>query len=204
MGARKLVDLTADDIDRWLADKAKELSTRTLRELRSILVRSISRAQARDKVKRNVALLCEIPRGKEGRPSKSLTLDQAEAVLKASEGTVLHAYIVLSLLLGARTEELRALAWSHVDLDGTPPSIMVWHSVREGGDTKTRKSRRTLAMPRRCADALKFHRERQEVTKRAAGDDCRTTASCSRPRSARSSTRTTSGARSGPYSRRPA
>lgn len=169
LGARKLVDLTADDVDRWLADKAKDLSTRTLRELRSILVRSITRAQARDKVKRNVVLLCEIPKGRDGRPSKSLTLDQAEAVLKASEGTALHAYVVLSLLLGARTEELRALTWSHVSMDTTPPSIMVWRSVREGGDTKTKKSRRTLAMPRRCVDALKLHRERQEVAKKAAG-----------------------------------
>ncbi|WP_101789150.1 site-specific integrase [Nonomuraea indica] len=175
LGARKLVDLTADDVDHWLADKAKELSTRTFRELRSIFVRSIfvrsiSRAQARDKVKRNVVLLCEIPKGKEGRPSKSLTLDQAEAILKASEGTALHAYIVMSLLLGARTEELRALTWSHVNLDSTPPSIMVWRSVREGGDTKTRKSRRTLAMPKRCVDALKLHRECQDVAKKAAGD----------------------------------
>ncbi|MER5628673.1 site-specific integrase [Streptosporangium sp. NPDC002544] len=72
-------------------------------------------------------------------------------------------------LLGARTEELRALTWPHVDLDGTPPSIMVWRSVREGGDTKTRKSRRTLAMPRRCVDALKLHRERQDVARKAAG-----------------------------------
>ncbi|MFB4279135.1 tyrosine recombinase XerC [Nonomuraea sp. MTCD27] len=170
LGARKLVDLSADDVDRWLADKSKDLSTRTLRELRSILVRSISRAQARDKVKRNVVLLCEIPKGKGGRPSKSLTLAQAEAVLKASEGTALHAYVVLSLLLGARTEELRALTWSHVNMDSTPPSIMVWRSVREGGDTKTKKSRRTLAVPRRCVDALKLHRERQEVAKKAAGD----------------------------------
>ncbi|MET8336912.1 hypothetical protein ABZV14_26430 [Streptosporangium canum] len=75
----------------------------------SILVRAISRTQARDKVERNVALLCEVPKGEEGRPSKSRTLDQAEAALKASEGTALHAYVVLSLLLGARTEELRAL-----------------------------------------------------------------------------------------------
>ncbi|MET8984494.1 site-specific integrase [Nonomuraea wenchangensis] len=170
LGARKLLDLTADDVDRWPADKSKDLSTRTLRELRSILVRSISRAQARDKVKRNVVLLCEIPKGKESRPSKSLTLTQAEAVLKASEGTALHAYVVLSLLLGARTEELRALTWSHVNLDGTPPSIMVWRSVREGGDTKTKKSRRTLAMPRRCVDALKLHHERQDVAKKAVGD----------------------------------
>jgi hypothetical protein len=31
LGARKLVDLSADDVDRWLADKSKELSTRSLR-----------------------------------------------------------------------------------------------------------------------------------------------------------------------------
>ncbi|GAA3409214.1 site-specific integrase [Streptosporangium vulgare] len=120
-------------------------------------------------MKRNVALLWKIPRGREGRPSTSLTLDQAEAVFKASEGTALHAYIVLSLLLGAHTEELRALTWSHVDLDGTLPSIMVWHSVQEGGNTKTRKSRRTPAMPKRCVDALKLHREQQDVARKAAG-----------------------------------
>jgi site-specific recombinase XerD len=31
------------------------------------------------------------------------------------------------------------------------------------------KSRRTLAMPQRCADALKAHRERQDVARKAAG-----------------------------------
>ncbi len=177
LGAAKLIRLSADDVDRWLAEKAKELSTRTLREVRSILVRAVSRAQARDKVKRNVVLLCEIPKGREGRPSKSLTLDQAEAVLTASEGTSLHAYIVLSLLIGARTEELRALTWDHVDLEGkpdaeppVPPSIMVWRSVRAGGDTKTEKSRRTLALPKRCVDALLSHRERQAVSRKAAGE----------------------------------
>jgi integrase len=66
---------------------------------------------------------------------------QAEALLAAAENTSLHAYIVVSLLTGARTEELRALTWSYVDLDSDPPFIMVWRSVRAGGDTKTRKSR---------------------------------------------------------------
>jgi hypothetical protein len=63
LGARKLRRLSADDVDRWLADKSKCLSSRTLQDIRSILRRSVSRAQARDKVKRNVVLLCEIPRG---------------------------------------------------------------------------------------------------------------------------------------------
>jgi len=112
-------------------------------------------------VKRNVALLCDVPTGRPGRRSKSLTLDQANSVINAASGSPLYAYIVLSLLIGARTEELRALRWNHVDLAGkpdttlpVPPSIEVWRSVRAGGDTKTKRSRRTLAIPQRCVDAL--------------------------------------------------
>jgi integrase len=169
LGARKLRDLSADDVDKWLAEKAQILSTRTLQEVRSVLKRAITRAQARDKVKRNVVLLCEVPQGRTGRPSKSLTLVQAEALLAAAENTSLYAYIVLSLLTGARTEELRALTWSYVDLDSDPPFIMVWRSVRAGGDTKTRKSRRTLKLPQRCVDVLSDHHESQEKIRQAAG-----------------------------------
>src|SRR5271166_6616820 len=86
LGARKLRDLSADDIDKWLADKAQVVSTRTLREVRSVLKRAITRAQARDKVKRNVVVLCDIPQGRTGRPSKSLTLTQAEALLQTLKG----------------------------------------------------------------------------------------------------------------------
>jgi integrase len=170
LGARKLRDLSADDIDRWLADKAQTLSTRTLQEVRSVLKRAVTRAQARDKVKRNVVLLCEVPQGRTGRPSKSLTLIQAEALLVAAENSSLRAYIVLSLLTGARTEELRALTWSYVDLDSDPPFLMVWRSVRAGGETKTRKSRRTLKLPQRCVDVLRDHQERQNQIRSAAGD----------------------------------
>jgi integrase len=121
-------------------------------------------------------LLCDIPKGRKGRPSKSLTFAQAEALLDAAQGTILHAYIVLSLLTGARTEELRDLRWDHVDLVGdpeasppVPPFIAVWRSVRAGGDTKTKKSRRTLALPQRCVDVLREHHTRQDQIRQAAG-----------------------------------
>ena len=161
LGKRKLRQLAVEDVDRLLSDKSDSLSTRSLKIIHSILNRAVTHAQARDKVRRNVITLCSVPAGRQGRPSKSLTLDQAEAIIQASEKSPLHAYIVLSLLTGARTEELRALCWCHVDLAGNPeanpplpPSIAIWRSVRAGGDTKTRKSRRTLAMAQRCADAL--------------------------------------------------
>lgn len=176
LGARKLRDLSADEVDRWLQEKAKVLSTSSLTMARACLNRSVKRAMARDKVKRNVVELCAVPKGKPGRPSKSLSLAQAEGVLAAAEDSPLHAYIVVSLLTGGRTEELRPLKWEHVDLEGAPdaeppipPHIAVWRSVRRTGDTKTRKSRRTLALPGRAIDALKVQQERQSRHRRAAG-----------------------------------
>ncbi|MHA6779882.1 site-specific integrase [Pseudonocardia saturnea] len=176
LGSRKLTELSAEDVDRWLADKARTLSTRTLQDIKAILRRSVTRAQARDKVKRNVVLLCETPTGQIGRPSKALTLEQAQALVDKATGSTMGAYVIVSLLTGARTEELRPLTWSHVDLAGnasaTPPvrpHMMVWRSVRAGGDTKTKKSRRTLALPQRCVEALSEQRERQRTARSCAG-----------------------------------
>jgi integrase len=173
LGARKLRELTADDVDQWLAGKAKHLSTDTLRQIRSILRRSVARAQARDKVKRNVVMLCDVPKGQPGRPSKSLTLDQARAVLAAADRANVRtsAYIVLSLLTGMRTEEMRGLIWPYVvaydeghqawvsvaeaGWDHADFAVYVWRSERVTGDTKTKKSRRTLKLPQRCVEALR-------------------------------------------------
>jgi integrase len=171
LGARQLRELSADDVDKWLEKEARQLSTRSLGTIRSILRRAVTRAQARDKVKRNVVLLCETPRGRTGRPSKAMTFDQAEEVLAADDGTAMHAYVVVSLLTGARTEEMRGLRWDHVvaydeqdqtwipvtraGWDHQKFAIYVWRSVRARGDTKTRKSRRSLALPKRAVVALR-------------------------------------------------
>ena len=94
---------------------APRLSTRTLQIAHNVLVRAIRLAERDDLVGRNVAALVDTPKGQAaGRPSKSLTLEQAVALMAAAEGTRLEAYIVLSLLTGLRTEEVRALRWDHV------------------------------------------------------------------------------------------
>ena len=159
----------AEQVDAWLADRAKVLATDTVSMLLSILRRTIRRAQARDMVRRNVAMLSEAPHGQEGRRSKSLTLVEAKSLLRAAEGTPMAAYVVVSLLTGARTEELRALTWSHLDLDGDPPSMQVWRSVRRGGETKTAGSRRTFELPTRCVSTLREHRLVQDSVRAASG-----------------------------------
>jgi integrase len=169
-GTRGKPGLSADEVDEWLTEKAAVLATRTLQDLHSILRRSITRAQKREKVKRNVVQLCEVPTGRAGRPSKSLTFEQAVALLVAAQEdrSTIGTYIVVSLLNGPRTEEARPLRWSHVDLEGVPdanppvpPHVKVWRSVRAHGDTKTRKSRRSIALAARSVDALKAHKVRQ-------------------------------------------
>ena len=159
LGQRKLSELTADEVGKWLAGKATSLSSDTLRRIIGILRQSIRRAEAQEIVHRNVAMLADVPKGIAGRPSKSLDLTQAQALLEAADAyPAMKAYIVLSLLTGARTEELRALTWDHLSLDTEPPFVELWRSVREGSDTKTSTSRRTLELPRRAVDALRATR----------------------------------------------
>ena len=139
--------------------------------------------------------LIDTPKGQHGRPSKSLTLDQAVAVITAARtlpvmelrpglkdvrrpAALMHAYIVLSLLSGIRTEEARALRWAHVDLDGdpaarppVPPHVAVWRSVRGHGETKTERSRRTLGLPAAAVQALGAWSGSQAEERLAAGED---------------------------------
>lgn len=85
---------------------------------------------------------------------------------------------MLSLLVGARTEEMRALRWARVDLIGqpeanppVPPTIEIWRSVRAKGDTKTQKSRRTLVLSARVVEAVAAHGETQNKMRAQLGLD---------------------------------
>jgi integrase len=110
---------------------------------------------------------------------------KAKALLATAERTRWHAYVALSMLAGIRTEEARALRWDHVvtridEATGWQPvttagfdaarsgdiryAIYVRRSERYGGDTKAEKSRRTLALPQRCVEALRQHRDSHEVS----------------------------------------
>jgi integrase len=193
IGARKLRDLTADEVRQALAAMASDYSSAAVTMGHLALKRAIRHAEASDLLSRNVAALVDTPKGREGRPSRSLTLEQALAVITAARtlpaielrpglkdvrrpAELMHAYITLSLLAGIRTEEARALRWQHLDLDGdlhadppVPPHVAVWRSVRVHGETKTERSRRTLALPRLAVAALRGLAEAQAKERAAAG-----------------------------------
>jgi len=183
LGTIRLSALTAGDVEAALTVLASNVSTRTVQISHNVLVRAIRHAERHDLVGRNVAALVKAPRGQTGRPSNAMTLEQAMALLDAAQGTRLEAYIVVSLFAGLRTEEVRALRWDHVvawvggqwqpvadvGFEHEQLAVFVWRSDRAGGDTKTPKSRRTLALPRRCALALREQRIHQVEDRLSAG-----------------------------------
>ncbi|HLI77316.1 MAG TPA: hypothetical protein VKV02_10260 [Acidobacteriaceae bacterium] len=206
IGHKKLRELTAADVRKALSTMAAGYSSAAVVMGHNALTRTIRHAEAQDLVGRNVATLVDTPKGQAGRPSKSLTLEQATALLRASAQEhaplelrtglkdrrrppeLMHAYVMLSLTVGLRTEEIRALRWDHVALDEAPESqppvpahVSVWRSVRSHGDTKTELSRRTLELPQATSEALRACWSSKQTNDSMRERDGRTTISCSRP-----------------------
>ena len=76
---------------------------------------AIRHAEANDLVARNVATLADTPKGQDGRPSRSLTLDQAVAVI-----TVARTLPVLELRPGLK--DFRRPARTHARLHHAQPA----------------------------------------------------------------------------------
>src|ERR1700761_8159656 len=168
IGPIPLKDLSVQDVRTALKKMAATHSTRTLQKGHNCLTRAVRHAEGQDLVRRNVSALVYTPRGREGRPSHSLTLEQASALLAAAEASRLRAFIVLCLLTGVRSEEARALTWEHVDL--AAGTISVWRAGRAHGGTQTNRARRTLKLPEIAVGALRGQRDRQARERAEAGE----------------------------------
>ena len=84
--------------------------------------------------------------------------------------SLMHAYIVVSVMAGVRPGEARAIGWEQdVDLDGNPPSDAVLRADRAGGDTKTPRSRRALKLAQLAVEALREWQADQAAEREAAG-----------------------------------
>ena len=167
LGSVKFVELKVRDVDFALGKLAQRLSTRSVRLARMILIQATRNAMVNDLVVRNAADLAAVPTGLAGRPSRSLNLEQALAVLDTAKGERLWPYVAVSMLGGIRTEEARALRWSEVDLEAG--TVAVYRSVRRTGETRTEKSRRVFQIPEIAVAALRDLVLRQAAYRAKAG-----------------------------------
>lgn len=170
IGHTRLKDLTADDVETWLNGRSALLTSSSLGIAHSILKRSIRRAARHDRVGRNVAELVDTPNGKAARKSRSLSLEQATALLEEASKPEhrLGAYIILAIVSGLRTEELRTLRWDDVELDTA--TVYVLRADRHRDETKTALSRRGLGIADMAVEALRALKTRQTAERLKAGE----------------------------------
>ena len=147
-------------------------SPRTASHARTFLRTVLKSAQRWGLVSENVAALSEPPRV-ESKDVEPLAPDRAQAIPEAVRGDRLQALFDLVLVLGLRQSEALAIQWDDVDFDSR--ELRVRRSLqRYGGDyhldaTKTRRSRRTLALPDPVVSSLRAHRTRQLEERLTAG-----------------------------------
>ncbi|MEU0704514.1 tyrosine-type recombinase/integrase [Streptomyces bacillaris] len=152
---------------------SKWLSPLTLAYIHSVLKSALEHAVREEEIPRNVArnVRTGTPRPRRFEP---LTASEARQLLTATQDHRLHALFELALHTGLRKGELLGLRWEDLDLDaGTAAIRRTLQRTAAGGlttlPTKTRASERRIALPTRCAQSLKLHREQQQREREAAG-----------------------------------
>jgi integrase len=172
LGKLRLRDITVLDVDHLLHEKYEAgLSGSTVQRIRMILVKALRHAERRDLVHRNVAALTDLRRTQR-REGRSLTPEQARALLKTSESHRLGITVHLGLYLGLRPGEVLGLQWSDIDLEAR--TLSVRRSLKREnnqlrlGPPKTAGSVRTLKMSEQLTSALRHHLSEQHRRKEVA------------------------------------
>jgi integrase len=152
---------------------SKRLSPLTLNYIHSVLKSALEHAVREEEIPRNVArnVRTGTPRPRRFEP---LTVNEAHRFLAAVKGNRLHALYELALHTGLRRGELLGLRWEDLDLNAGSASIRrTLQRTNTGGlttlPTKTRASERRIALPARCLQSLKLHREQQQQERNTAG-----------------------------------
>lgn len=124
----------------------------TMRQVHAILSRALKVAEQDQRVSRNVASVVDAPSVGQVRHD-ALTVDEAQAVLKAAPTTRDLARLLCALALGLRRGEALALQWADIDFDAGTMTIseaLDWTPGQGGvqvGTPKSRASHRSIPLP---------------------------------------------------------
>jgi integrase len=174
IGTVRLVKLLPSHVQRLVDDRAKYLSPRSVEQMRAVLRKALNDAMKDEKIERNVAQLVDLPE-KDDHEIAPLTPRQTRTLLEKIRGDDLEALYITAIACGLRQSELLGLRWEYQhdgepvrDVDFERGTLTVRYALhRVGGKwvfrpPKTKKSRRTIALPEIAASALRAHQREQE------------------------------------------
>lgn len=161
LGHKYMAEVTADDIKMALIPVSKKSSS-VYRSV-NMLYKSIFSSA----VESNIIDVspCQRISAKGGKPQKdreSLTDEQVEKLLAAIKGLPPYVFVMIGLYAGLRREEILALQWDCVFLDGDAPYLSVrraWHSEHNrpviSTELKTKAAKRDIPLPDQLAECLR-------------------------------------------------
>ena len=166
LGDMHMADVTQDDIRMALVPVSKY--SKSVYKSVVILTKCIFRSAQESKViDRDPSLFLAAEGG--GVPQEEripLTDEQVEKLLEAIKGLPPYLFVMLGLYAGLRREEILALQWDCVFLDGPAPYLTVqraWHTENNKpvilSELKTNAARRNIPCPERLAQALREAKE---------------------------------------------
>ncbi len=168
-------------IKNFYAKKLEDgLKARTVQNFHNVLHKALDTAVRWNLVARNMCDQVDPPRA-EDYEAQPLELEQLKKLMVAAQGHPIEALFLLTLATGLRRGEILGLKWQDINMNvGTlqvrrvlarVPTIL--KTVERKGymekNTKTKKSRRSIIIAPFALEALKQHRERQNLVKEKAG-----------------------------------
>lgn len=171
----KLAELGVEDIEDWHAELLAlprqrgggTLSAASVGMAHSVLSACLNDAVRRRRIPVNPCSLVTPPQA-DSEPPEPPSAGEVDMLIAACRGRPDGARWILAITTGLRQGEVLGLRWKDVRLTA-PASVTVRRSqARVGGewlskDPKSKKSRRTVPLPAVAAEALRKHRERQQV-----------------------------------------
>jgi integrase len=160
LGTTRLANLTPLNVEKLYRKKSKQgLAPGSIRRIHSTLHKALSDAVRWYMLPRNVASIVSSPKDA-GEEMKPLTPTQVKQLLSAASDDRLDALYVLAVCCGLRQGEILGLR--HEDIDLSKGTLQVRRTLWKGETypPKTKKSRRTIMLPKLAINALERHRDK--------------------------------------------
>jgi integrase len=130
LGAKRLQQLHATDIDALYEDLAGKMSPNTAHMAHTVFAACLSAAVRKGLLSVSPMARCEkIPSPVEANHGQVLDKDQIAALVQSFKGTTLHPIVALAAYSGARRNELLALRWC--DLDPVAKTLRIERSLEQ-------------------------------------------------------------------------
>ena len=179
LGDKRMGEVSLDDIQLALVSVSKKSAS--VYKSVVILYKSIFRAAKESRIIDNNPTIYLTTKGG-GVPQKdkaALTVEQVERLLDAVEGLPTYVFVMLGLYAGLRREEILALKWDSVYLDGNFPYLTVrraWHTENNRPvileELKTKAAERNIPLPTCLAECLKETKENSTSEYVVPNRDC--------------------------------